>query len=68
MASRSRYDELHDKYEAILTTKSGTRYERLAAMVFKALHECNVVIHDVSLTGESEVPHQIDVHKLRRLL
>jgi hypothetical protein len=60
--SRSRYDELHDKYDAILTTKSGTRYERLAAMVFKALGESTAVIHDVSLLGESDVPHQIAVH------
>jgi Restriction endonuclease len=60
--SRSRYDELHDKYDAILTTKSGTRYERLAAMVFKALEESTAVIHDVSLLGESDVSHQIDVH------
>jgi hypothetical protein len=39
MMSRSRYDELHDKYDTILTTKSGTRYERLAAIVFKELEE-----------------------------
>lgn len=30
-------------------------------MVFKALAEKDVVIHDVSLVGESEVAHQIDV-------
>jgi hypothetical protein len=59
--SRSRYDELHDKYDAILTTKSGTRYEHLAAMVFKALEESTAVIHDLSLLGESDVSHQIDV-------
>ncbi|MEA2840995.1 MAG: hypothetical protein QOF41_2325 [Methylobacteriaceae bacterium] len=61
MVTRSRYDELHDKFGKILTTKAGTRYERLAAMVFKALEERNVVIHDVSLVGDSDVAHQIDV-------
>jgi hypothetical protein len=60
--SRSHYDELHDKYIKILTTKAGTRYERLAAMVFKTLENKNAVIHDLELTGEDpEVKHQIDV-------
>ncbi len=59
---RSRYDDLHDKYHSILTTKAGTRYERLAAMVFKALEDRNVVIHDFELPGDDpEVKHQIDV-------
>ena len=62
IVTKSHYDELHDKYDAILTTKSGTRYERLAAMVFKALDESNAVIHDLKLVGESDVAHQIDVH------
>ncbi len=58
---QSHYDELHDRYYGILTTKAGTRYERLAAAVFKYLHERNVVIHDLRLRGDSKVPHQIDV-------
>jgi len=58
---RSYYDELHDKYSDILINKAGTRYERLAAIVFKILSESNVVIHDVSMRGESDVSHQIDV-------
>jgi hypothetical protein len=59
---RSRYDELHDNYHQILTTKAGTRYERLAAMVFKALEDRNTVIHDLKLAGDDpEVKHQIDV-------
>jgi hypothetical protein len=33
--ARSRYDDLNDKYHALLSTKAGTRYERLAAIVFK---------------------------------
>jgi hypothetical protein len=57
----SRYDELHDRFFSILTSKEGTRYERLAAVVFKALHEQNVVIHDFRLRGDSTVKHQIDV-------
>ena len=59
--SRSRYDELHDRYFEIRTTKSGTRYERLAAFVFKALDNNDVVIHDLKLLGETGVEHQIDV-------
>jgi hypothetical protein len=61
MTTRSRYDELHDRYHAILTTKAGTRYEMLAALVFKALEEKNTVIHDIKLVGASDVAHQIDV-------
>jgi hypothetical protein len=53
---------LHDKFHAILTTKAGTRYERLAAMVFKVLEEKNVVIHDLKLSGDDpDVKHQIDI-------
>ncbi|MEG4351743.1 restriction endonuclease [Microcoleus sp. LAD1_D3] len=58
---RSSYDELHDRYSEILSTKSGTRYERLAAFVFKALEQSDTVIHDLTLRGESGAPHQIDV-------
>ncbi len=58
---RSRYDDLHDRYYNLLSTKSGTRYERLAAVVFKCLDESGTVIHDLKLVGDSSVPHQIDV-------
>ncbi|MGW1424654.1 restriction endonuclease [Bradyrhizobium manausense] len=61
MTQRSKYDEMHDRYHAILSTKAGTRYEMLAAMVFKSLEDKNTVIHDLKLTGDSDVPHQIDV-------
>jgi len=60
--ARSRYDELHDRFDPIKTGKAGTRYERLTAMVLKALHRENVVIHDMRLIGDSDVKHQIDVH------
>lgn len=57
----SSYDELYEKYWASDLKKSGTRYERLAAFVFKALHDSNTVVHDIKLLGESDVKHQIDV-------
>ena len=59
--ARSKYDELHDRFFSILSTKAGTRYERLAALVFKRLHERHAVIHDFKLVGASKVKHQIDV-------
>ena len=59
--TRSRYDELHDRFDPIKTGKAGTRYERLAAMVLKALNDRDVVVHDMKLVGDSTVPHQIDV-------
>jgi Restriction endonuclease len=58
---RSRYDELHDEYYNLLSIKSGTRYERLAAIVFKSLEQSGTVIHDLKLLGGSQVKHQIDV-------
>ena len=58
---RSRYDELHDKYHSLLSEKAGTRYERLAAIIFKKLDTEGVVIHDLKLRGGSGVKHQIDV-------
>jgi hypothetical protein len=59
MTARSRYDELHDRYHAILTTKAGTRYERLAALVVKILENRNVVIHDLKLLGDPSVAHHM---------
>ncbi|RKH53977.1 restriction endonuclease [Corallococcus sp. AB050B] len=60
--SRSTYDELHDKYYSISTSTAGTRYERLVALVFKALDkEDGVVVHNISLRGATDVAHQIDV-------
>lgn len=58
---RSKYDELHDRFFTIPSSKRGTRYERLAAVVFKILYERHTVIHNISLGGTSRVPHQIDV-------
>jgi hypothetical protein len=67
MTQRSRYDELHDRYHALLTTKAGTRYEMLAAMVFKILEDKNIVIHDLKLVGDgSEEAHPMRDQKSTR--
>jgi hypothetical protein len=39
--------------------KSGSKYERLAAIVFRELTG-NTTVHDLRLRGESGVAHQID--------
>lgn len=57
----SKYDDLYEAYWNSDIKKSGTRYERLTAFVFKALHDNKTVIHDLKLLGESDVKHQIDV-------
>jgi len=63
VTDRSRYDDLHDRYQQIRTTKRGTRYERLAAVVFGALERGGIVIHDLDVIGaDTEVAHQIDIH------
>ncbi|WP_167631676.1 restriction endonuclease [Mariprofundus ferrooxydans] len=61
MPTRSSYDELHDSLWSADIRKSGTRYERLTAFVFKALRESDTVIHDIKLMGGSDVKHQLDV-------
>lgn len=69
----SRYDELHDQFYKLLSSKAGTRYERLAAVVFAHLGQSSAVIHDLKLHGDSGVLHQIDVvierqGRLKRIL
>lgn len=62
MEKRSRYSELFDRYQKVSTTKPGTKYEILTAFVFKSLCEAGVVVHDIKLIGENNVPPaQIDV-------
>lgn len=61
MRNMSSYDRLYETYWISDLKKSGTRYERLTAFVFKALHDSRTVIHDIKLVGESDVKHQIDV-------
>lgn len=59
---RSFYDDLHDKYDPISTSKAGTRYERLSALVEKVLDHTAGVTHDLKLVGaDTGVKHQIDV-------
>lgn len=59
---QSRYDRLFNKFHQIDNRKAGARYEILAAMVLKSLHELDVVIHDIKLHGDDpEVKHQIDI-------
>ena len=57
----SSYDKIFNKYFDKDITKSGTKYEILAAMVLKHLIDAGKVIHDIKLLGESDVKHQIDV-------
>ncbi len=58
----STYDKLHDQYQTLSgPRRAGIKYERLAALVFKSLEEKGAVIHDLKLTGYSEVKSQIDV-------
>jgi hypothetical protein len=47
--------------------KHGTKYERLAALVYKVVDEENTVIHDLKLRGPGKrAEHQIDVTVSRR--
>lgn len=51
---------VYDRLVAEEKLKAGTKYERLAALVFKML-TASTTIHDLRLTGEVGVPHQVDV-------
>lgn len=50
---------LYDRLVAEEKRKSGTKYERLAAIVFRILTE-RATLHDLRLRGKTGVPHQID--------
>ncbi|ANB49268.1 MULTISPECIES: restriction endonuclease [Bacillus] len=53
---------IYNEHIADEKLKLGTKYEKLAAMVFKILHQKDVVIHDLKLRGgEKKTTHQIDV-------
>jgi hypothetical protein len=57
---------IYDKLVAEEKSKAGTKYERLAAIVFKILDRDASVVHDVELRGDGrESAHQIDV-RVRR--
>jgi hypothetical protein len=52
-------DQIYDRLVAEEKLKSGTKYERLAAIAFRALSG-RTTVHDLRLRGESGVLHQID--------
>lgn len=55
-------DIVYDRNIADEKLKHGTKYERLAAFVFKLLDEESTVIHDLRLRGQGKMAvHQIDV-------
>ena len=60
------YDQIHDEYLNGGGNKTGTKYERLMALVVAALNRGSVVVHDVKLRGgDTGVKHQIDVRLVR---
>ncbi len=52
-------DLVYDRLVAEEKLKRGTKYERLAAIVFRLLTD-QVTVHDLRLKGDTGVPHQID--------
>jgi len=57
---------IYDELVAEEKMKSGSKYERLAAIVFKILNREEAVVHDLKLRGDGkETAHQIDVHVRR---
>jgi len=57
-----RIDNIYDSHIIDEKLKTGTKYERLAAVVYKTFQEDDVIIHDLRLRGEGKTAeHQIDV-------
>lgn len=55
-------ETIYDEYIAEEKLKQGTKYEKIAAVVFKTLNTNDVVIHDLTLRGDGKkTAHQIDV-------
>ncbi|WP_317951366.1 hypothetical protein, partial [Rossellomorea marisflavi] len=55
-------DTIYNEIIAEEKLKQGTKYEKLAAVVFKTLNQNDVVIHDLTLRGDGKkTGHQIDV-------
>lgn len=53
---------IYDEHIAEEKLKQGTKYEKLASVVFKMLNENDVVVHDLTLRGDGKkTAHQIDV-------
>lgn len=62
MTVRDPVDLLYGELVADDKLKHGTKYERLAALVFKELNQVDAVRHDVRLRGDGRrTQHQIDV-------
>lgn len=54
--------DIYNQYVADEKLKEGTKYERLAAIVYKSLNNMNVVLHDLRLSGTGKLAkHQIDI-------
>lgn len=55
-------EEIYDRLLAAEKLKTGTKYERLTALVFQVLDRAALIVHDVTLRAEGkEAAHQIDV-------
>ncbi|PRD06932.1 hypothetical protein CQ058_28310 [Bacillus sp. MYb56] len=55
-------ETIYNEFIADEKLKNGTKYERLAAVVFKSLNTTDAVIHNLTLKGDGKkTPHQIDV-------
>ena len=55
-------ENVYNRYISNEKLKSGTKYERLAGVVYKILDEEDIVIHDLRLRGDGKTAeHQIDV-------
>lgn len=55
-------DLVYDRHVADEHLKHGTKYERLAALIYKIIDEQSTVIHDMKLRGPGKLAeHQIDV-------
>jgi hypothetical protein len=53
---------IYDRLVAAEKLKSGTKYERLGALVFQVLDRSALIVHDVSMRGPGkDAQHQIDV-------
>lgn len=58
----SRMNLIYDQYVVKEKLKNGTKYEKLAAIVYKVLEAQDVVIHDMRLSGVGKkTKHQIDI-------
>lgn len=57
------FEQIYDSHVTEEKLKTGTKFERLTAIVFKILEMNSAVIHDLRLRGENKSSkHQIDVY------